>query len=106
MSGELAFHVARFMGRGEDENTLNLIIEHVELVSAFVEAYTRGRGFTDGEPNKPLEKVIISATARLVDNPSQAKRQSAGAFSVTPAVLDGFTLPELAVLHRYRKRTQ
>lgn len=100
--------VAKFLGRGDDTELIALAQEHLPIVTAFVEAYTRGRGFDDatGEPANPLRAVIITATARLVPNPEQMKRYQTGDYSENPAILDGFTLPELAVLHRYRKRTQ
>lgn len=98
--------VAKFLGRGDDAEIIALAEEHLPIVTAFVEAYTRGRGFTYGEPANPLRSVIITAAARLVPNPEQMKRYQTGDYSENPAILDGFTLPELAVLHRYRKRTQ
>lgn len=98
--------VAKFLGRGDDTELIALAQEHLPIVTAFIEAYTRGRGFTDGEPANPLRSVIITAAARLVPNPEQMKRYQTGDYAETPGILDGFTLPELAVLHRYRKRTQ
>ena len=99
--------LARYLGRDEtSDKVLADLTEYAEIVTAFVHGYTRGRGFVGDLPDVPLEIVIVSAAARLVDNPSHMKRQSAGMFSVAMTTLDGFTLPELAVLHRYRKRTQ
>lgn len=99
--------VAKFLGRGDDTELIALAQEHLPIVTAFIEAYTRGRGFDElGEPANPLRAVIITATARLVPNPEQMKRYSSGDYSENPAILDGFTLPELAILHRYRRRTQ
>ncbi|MGO2166668.1 hypothetical protein [Corynebacterium casei] len=98
--------VAKFLGRGDDTELIALAQEHLPIVTAFIEAYTRGRGFAGGEPDGPLRAVIITAAARLVPNPEQMKRYQTGDYAETPAILDGFTLPELAILHRYRKRTQ
>jgi hypothetical protein len=70
-------------------------------------AYTRGRGFDDdGDPNEDVAAVIYTAAARFISNPKQTS------MSVTagPYVLDqrsfftGWTLAELFVLNRYRKR--
>lgn len=98
--------VADFLGRGDDTNVVALAEEHLPVVTAFVQAYTRGGGFTEsGDPNGPLSAVIMTATARLVPNPEQAKRIQVADYSETPAILDGFTLPELAILHLYRRRT-
>lgn len=103
----ISIRLARLLGKDEtSDQVLAELDEYSDIVTAFVHGYTRGRGFEGERPAKPLETVIVSAAARLVDNPSHAKRQSAGMFSVSMTTLDGFTLPELAVLHRYRKRTQ
>ncbi len=98
--------VARFLGRPTDYKTLSLADDHLQVVTSFVWAYVRGNGFTeDRVPNEDISSVIITATARLVSNPEQAQRIQVADHSETPAVLNGFTLPELAVLHMYRRRT-
>jgi hypothetical protein len=69
-------------------------------------AYTRGHGFDDGEPNEELAAVITTATARFIGNPTQLSR----ADTIGPFTTDirggftGWTLAELFVLNRYRKR--
>lgn len=96
--------VASFLGRADDTSIYYLADEHLTLVTAFVNAYTRGRGFTVAEgPNDDLAAVIITATARLLTNPAQVERETADGYEAVGR-LDGFTLPELAVLHRYRRR--
>lgn len=98
-------HVARFLGRDEDPSYLALAGEHLPVVTAFVRAYTRGVGFDpDSLPNDDLGAVIVSATARLTNNPEQSRRVTVADYAESPAVLDGFTLPELAVLNLYRRR--
>jgi hypothetical protein len=96
--------VAAFLGQPDDA-TVSLAGQHLPVVTEFVRAYTRGRGFTDGEPGDDLEAVIVSATARLVSNPALNRVETDGVYSVTPGRLDGFTLPELAVLNLHRRRT-
>lgn len=96
--------VADYLGRGDDAALVDLAWEHLDVVEQFVKAYTRGRGFLEGQPVDAVAAVILSATARLTNNPQMTARESVGSFSQTPAVLDGWTLPELAVLHRYRVR--
>lgn len=96
--------VVRYLGREGDQQALSLAGEHVRVVTTFVRAYVRKNGFTEGQPNEDLADVIVSATARLVVNPEQAKRVAVDDFSQTFTTLDGFTLPELAVLNLYRKR--
>lgn len=95
--------VADFLGQGDDGTVVALADQHVALVTTFVDAYTRGQGFTAGVPEADLDAVIVTATARLVTNPAQAQREALGEYQVTPA-LAGWTLPELAVLHRWRRR--
>lgn len=97
--------VAAFLGRGQDTTVLALAEAHLPLVTTFVRAYVRGNGFTLTEPNDDLAAVITTATARLVVNPEQAQRVQVADYAETPAILNGFTLPELAVLHLYRRRT-
>lgn len=100
-----AADVARYLGREDDPSVLSLAGEHVRVVTTFVRAYVRRNGFNEaGAPNEDLADVIVSATARLVVNPEQAKRVQVDDFSQTFTTLDGFTLPELAVLNLYRKR--
>ncbi len=98
--------VASFLGRGGDVTVLSLADQHLPIVTAFVRAYTRGNGFDEtGDPGDDLAAVIVTATARLVNNPTNRGPSTAGPFSETPGVFNGFTLPELAVLHLYRRRS-
>lgn len=77
---------------------------HVSQVGSMVQEYTRGQGFDEkGVPVEGIRQVIISATARSVANPSHVVNQRAGTQSWTPGQFQGFTLPELKVLNRYRK---
>jgi len=97
--------IAKLIGHPDNTQLIALADEAVEVVTEYVRAYTRDEGFDhDGYPLAPIAAVIKSATVRMTVNPQYLKRQSAGSQSVTPSILDGFTLPELAVLNRYRKR--
>lgn len=97
--------VLRFMGLEATPEALSTAREHTRVVTTFVHGYTRGRGFTGRTPGLDIEDVIISATSRYMLNPQQAKRQQIGDQSIAYASLEGFTLAEKAVLHRYRRRT-
>jgi len=97
--------VASFLGRATDTALVAMAAEHVPLVVAFVNAYTRGRGFDVLGLDEPLAAVVITATARLVVNPAQLEREHAGDY-IAVGTFNGFTLPELAVLHGYRRRTR
>lgn len=96
--------VADFLGRGDDTELVTLATLHLPVVTAFVRAYVRGNGFDPGYVNPDLEAVIKTATTRLVVNPQQARRIQIDDFSQTFSTLDGFTLPELAILNLYRRR--
>ena len=71
-----------------------------------VKAYTRDRGFVDGEPGDDVSVVLVSSCARLVVIPEHTISQETGPFSIRQGIFQGWTLPELAILHRYRKRAQ
>lgn len=79
----------------------------IGIVTALAASYTRGEGFTAGEPQPDLRAVILSATARLVRDRGVAS-ESMGPFSVQyRAGFDaGWSVAELAVLNRYRQRAK
>ena len=99
----LAPRVAAHIGAKETETSASVL----PVVIEFVKGYTRDRGFgADGySPEAPLQAVIISAASRLATNPEQVYQFQAGDYSERPAILNGFTLAELAVLNRYRRRS-
>lgn len=106
----LGVRVAAFLGRAGDQETIDQADAHASIVTEYVYGYTRGRGFitysnAPDEYERGIESVIISATARLTGNPEQVSYYAAGDYSERPAVLAGWTLPERAVLNRYRRRT-
>ena len=94
--------VAAFLGQGDDETVIALAGEHLPIITAMASAYTRGVGFTEGEPNEDLSAVITTATARLMGNPDQLQYK-AGNISFQTG-FRGWTLAETFVLNRYRKR--
>lgn len=78
----------------------------IGVVAAMVAAYTRGAGFDDGEPNGELSAVILSASARLLATTGGEIQQALGPVAVRYPDAFGFTLPEMIVLNRYRKRAR
>lgn len=74
------------------------------IVKTMARAYTRGRGFEDGEPNEELAAVIATAAARLAANPTglQSKRIDDVEYRYSLASSFSWTLAEQAVLNRYR----
>lgn len=94
--------VAAFLGQGDDDTVLALAGESLPIITAMAQAYTRGNGFTAGEPNEEIAAVITTATARLMGNPDQTQYR-VGDVSYQSA-FTGWTLAETFVLNRYRKR--
>ncbi len=103
LGGVTGQDVAAFLGLADDTEVVALAGRHAPLVTAMARSYTRGRGFDgSGTPNDELSAVITCATARLVANPEQIAYDS-GAASLRGG-FNGWTLPELAALNRYRVR--
>ena len=103
LAADLAPRVAAYLGsdtyEAQAEASLPVVIE-------FVKGYVRDRGFgVDGySPEPGLRAVIVSAASRLVANPEQVASYQASDYSERPAVFTGYTLAEIGVLHRYRRR--
>lgn len=79
--------------------------EAIEIITAMVEGYTRGRHIDAlGRYRPGIEKVITSAAARFLANPAQiAWKEQVGAYSSSRmGGFAGFSLAELAVLNRFR----
>lgn len=104
----LGYDVAAYLDRNGDAATVDLADKHLPIVTAMVRAYVRDRGFTGAEPGDDLAAVIIASCARLTDNPSMIPERATAiddySETVKRAVFTGWTLPELAILHRHRKR--
>jgi hypothetical protein len=105
-----AADVTAFLGRSEEPALVTLASEHVGVMAEMVNAYVRGHGPTRtglglGELSFPadLRAVVITATARLVNNPTQLESEAADGYSARGR-FEGFSLAEQAVLHRYRRR--
>ena len=73
---------------------------------ALVGAYCRGREKRGAEYRPGVEEVIVMVAARILANPEQISvREQVGPYQMYKAQgFQGFTLVELAVLNRYRKR--
>ena len=96
--------VAAFLGQGDDTTLVALAGQHATIVTAMARAYTRGNGFDGADPNDEITAVITTATARLVANPEQINTTT-GSVAVNGG-FTGWTLAELFVLNRYRKKAQ
>lgn len=99
-SVEAAQEVVDFLG---DPALFYAAREVYDFVDATVRAYVRA-GAGDVLPDD-LRRVVVSSCARLVRNPELVRSESIGDYSVTHgAPFTGWTLPELAILNRYRRR--
>lgn len=100
-----SYDVLSFTGRPSTPDELDRAQAHIDVATAMVRGYTRGNGFTGDDYGDDLAAVIISTTARMVRNPHQVRSETVGAMGVTYGTVNGWTLPELAILHTYRRRT-
>lgn len=88
------------------ENVVSQAETSLAMADALVDAYTRGRHRRRGEYRTGVEAVVIAVAARILANPEQVQqREQIGPYSYFKGEgFKGFTLVELAVLNRYRKR--
>lgn len=100
--------VLAYMGRDVSVTEYPAIGQKIDIVTHMVKAFTRGQGFTAGEPDDAIAAVIVSCTARLAENPMHERQHSVtvddGTVATSPGIFNGWTLPELAILHTYRRR--
>lgn len=102
MAAVTGAQVAAFLGQGDDTQLVALAGQAVNVVTAMARAYTRDEGFTGADPNEQIAAVITTAAARLAVHPEQLATD-VGSVSVRGG-FSGWTLAELFVLNRYRKR--
>ncbi|VEG40301.1 Uncharacterised protein [Mycolicibacterium flavescens] len=100
-----AEQVLLFLGRHSDTTLEASAEQAIPVVTTMVKAYVRGSG-EGWAPNEELEAVIVTAAARLITNPGGIPVDNqAGQFTHSlRGAFTGWTLAELAVLNRYRKR--
>ena len=77
----------------------------LKVATDVVRTYTRGEGFNivTGAPGDDLAAVVLTLAGRMYRNPSNFLAETAGARSVRYG--EGWTLPELATLNTYRRRS-
>ncbi|UCZ90441.1 hypothetical protein [Gordonia sp. WA4-43] len=98
--------VLALLGRSGDTELVPVAQQAQQVVTAQVRAYTRGRGFSGEQPAPDLDTVILTSTARLVANPENLRSEKIGDYEVQRQVVEGWTLAELAILNRYRRRAR
>ncbi|TFD80542.1 hypothetical protein [Cryobacterium psychrophilum] len=105
MSIPTAEAVAAYLGQGDDFDVVTLAGAHLPLIVEIVRTYTRGRGFdTFDQPLPSVAAVIISATARLTNNPEGTITVSIDDYQTRRTVFEGFSLIERQVLDSYRRK--
>ncbi|MGB3303723.1 MAG: hypothetical protein WBA98_13635 [Gordonia sp. (in: high G+C Gram-positive bacteria)] len=105
MAAPTGADIAAFLGQGDDTTLVALAGQHVTIVTAMARAYTRSEGFTDDIPAPDIAAVITTATARLVTNPEQLQSETVGSYA-SRGGFQGWSLAELFVLNRYRKKAK
>ncbi|AXN45597.1 hypothetical protein MM1218R_03663 [Mycobacterium marinum] len=80
------------------------VTQALSVITNIAHAYTRGVGFTEGEPNDEIAAVILTATARLLRNPSGLPvREQMGQIVVDyRGGFTGWSIGERDTLNRYR----
>ncbi|MFC5337523.1 hypothetical protein [Leucobacter denitrificans] len=104
MAAVTAADVAKFLGRGGDTSLVALAGDHLPLVTEMARMHTRGVGFDDGEPNDAIAAVIVSATARLTNNPELLQSEQIGDYSARYTTFQGWSILERAVLDAHRRK--
>ncbi|MBG6237388.1 hypothetical protein IWX78_000331 [Mycetocola sp. CAN_C7] len=104
MAAPTATDVANYLDRGDDFELVTLAGVHLPLITQLVKAYTRGNGFTADVPDDIVRAVIISATARLTQNPDGTITVNIDDFQTRKTVFEGFSLIERVVLDGYRRK--
>ncbi len=105
MSAPTFSDLAALLGRPVTEAQGNAVIQ---VITSMVSAYTRSQGFEDGVPNDELRAVILTASARLLAHPRQlGMAETLGPESASYREgFAGWTVSELFVLNRYRRRAE
>lgn len=92
----------------DDDEAIQLANDTITAITAMVKSYTRGNGFTPGEPDEPdtivddIEAVILTASVRYMANPSGLQYRAGSEY--VQGAFSGWSLAETFVLNNYRKR--
>ncbi len=97
--------LASYLQRDLDAATAGTVRD---LATTMVRSYTRGVGFdpVTGDPVAGLGAVCLLVASRLYANPEGMRSETVGSYAYTTSTpgFQGFSLVELALLHRYRRR--
>ncbi|PJE23668.1 MAG: hypothetical protein CK431_09960 [Mycobacterium sp.] len=108
MAAFTAADVAAFLRKTGDAATEADAALAWSIIGAMAQSYTRGQGFTNGLPADDLSAVIFTATLRFLANKGQLEMsRTKGPFSIEyRSSFNDWSVAELSVLHRYRKRAE
>ncbi len=78
----------------------------LKVAADVAHTYTRGAGFDPitGAPGDDLAAVVLMAAGRIYVNPAHTQQETIDDYTVRYAGFTGWSLPELAILHTYRRR--
>ena len=104
MAAYTAADLAAHLQTDVDTATATLALK---VATDVVRTYTRDEGFNivTGAPGDDLAAVILLVAGRIYTNPAATEMTSIDDYTVRYAAFNGWTLPELAVLNTYRRRT-
>ena len=90
----------------EGPDIVNKAEQALTIAEALIGAYCRGRHKRAGHLKPGVDAVLATVAARILENPSQIQvREQIGPYQHYKGNgFAGFSLVELAVLDRYRKR--
>ncbi|KXO99669.1 Uncharacterised protein (plasmid) [Tsukamurella tyrosinosolvens] len=99
-----AVDLLKWLGQPTDDAALTAQAgQAITVAGGMIDAYTRGRHLTaNGETRPGVAAVVLMVAARMLANPEQL-RHTVGSVAFNEGFA-GFTLAELTVLNRYRKR--
>lgn len=101
-----AADVLAYLGWTADADLTAQATTHVKSVALAARSYCRSRGWeqsgTAWTCPEDVREVIVSAAARSLSNPEQAREVSAGTFRAAPGSLWSWSLLERLVLDNYR----
>lgn len=96
--------VVQMLGQVGNPDIEAMVLATFPMIVEFARAYTRDQGFVAGVPNASIRAVVHTATARFCANPDQVS-STVGGVTIGKG-FSGWSLAELAVLNRYRKRAR
>ncbi|WP_290726820.1 hypothetical protein [Gordonia sp. UBA6683] len=96
--------LVKWLGQSPNDNELVAQAgQAITMAEAMVDAYCRGaHRYASGQNRPGVDAVVQMAAARMLANP-EGLRYATGVVNFSEA-FTGFTLAELGVLNRYRRR--